>query len=320
LFTHHAYPVTTRPVENNVWGTANGAGSFFQVYKRTKKALLFSKKPFEKVKINDSIESIYLPSEKINVELSSDFNELKEKEQSGMLLCQDSRILHQIPSASIDAVITDPPYFNNINYSELSNFFYIWLRLLLQEEYSYFKPEFVPHLEEIVEDSHAGKTALNFEEGITEVFKECNRVLSKEGTLTFTYHHSSVKGWKAIFNAISSSNFAVKGVFPVRSETKFNPHIRNKKAISFDAIIHASKMPTGRKKPSKEQFDSELKNLEKELVAYSKLLQDTDIPPQDQKVFIYSHSFELLSLHCVKYILSSKEIDLIFSQIDSIVS
>ena len=237
-----------------------------------------------------------------------------------MLFCQDSRVLEQIPSESIDAVITDPPYFNNINYSELSNFFFVWLRLLLKEEYDYFKPEFVPSLKEIVEDPHVGKTALNFEEGIAEVFKECNRVLKKEGTLTFTYHHSSVKGWKAIFNAISGSNFTIEGVFPVRSETKFNPHIRNKKAISFDAIIHASKILAGRKKPSDKQFDYELTKLEKEVKAYSEQLRKTTISPQDQKVFIYSYSFELLSLHCSKFILSADEIDLIFNKIDSIIS
>ncbi|MHA1910948.1 MAG: DNA methyltransferase [Candidatus Kariarchaeaceae archaeon] len=320
LFTHHAYPVTTRPVENNVWGTTNGAGSFHQVYKRTKKALLFTKKPFEKIKINDSIESIFLPNEKIDVELTSEFNELKENEQSGMLLCQDSRILHQIPSASIDAVITDPPYFNNINYSELSNFFFIWLRLLLKEEYSYFEPEYVPQLQEIVEDKHVGKTALDFQEGITDVLKECNRVLKTDGTLTFTYHHSSVKGWTAIFKAISNSNFEIKSVFPVRSETKFNPHIRNKKAISFDAIIHASKMLSKRKKASHEQLDGELSSLKREIIAFSDQIQETKISAQDQKVFIYSFSFELLSIHCSKYLLSEEEIDLIFDQVDSIVS
>lgn len=242
LFTHHAIPVTTRPVENNVWGCKkHGAGSFVMVYKRTLNAKRFINKPFEKYKSQDGfIRTIYLPEERIEAKFAKDFSELR-KESNVLLLCKDSRDLSEIEPETIDYVITDPPYFDNINYSELSNFFYVWLRLALKDRIAHFEPEYVPKLAEIVCDERSGKNMGFYEKGLTEVFSQCKRALKPDGRLIFTYHHTSDQSWGAVLNAVVNSGFQVEDIFVVESEPRFNPHLRGKKGIQFDAIIECKK-------------------------------------------------------------------------------
>src|SRR3970040_1659256 len=64
--------------------------------------------------------------------------------------------------SSPSAIITDPPYVGNVNYAELADFFYVWLRLALKDTYSLFAPEYTPKSEEIGENKTRGKTRKDF--------------------------------------------------------------------------------------------------------------------------------------------------------------
>ena len=299
LFTYHAIPVTTRPVENNVWGCKkHGAGSFVMVFQRTLNAKKFTNRPFEKYKSPDGkIRTIYLPRERINTKFAEDFSQLGKKANT-LLLRKDSRDLSEIPSETMDYVITDPPYFDNINYSELSNFFYVWLRLALKDRIDHFTSEYVPKSPEIVCDERSGKSMEFYEKGLTEVFNECNRVLKVDGELIFTYHHTSALSWGAVLNAIVSSDFVVENVFVVESEPRFSPHLRGKTGIQFDAIIECrkrqeftrekiEKMEIGEFK--KRLYHETLKALKHAARGFSRL-RESDFP-----VFALAECFKLYS-------------------------
>jgi adenine-specific DNA methylase len=296
LFTHHAMPVTTRPVENNVWGCAeHGAGSFVMVFQRTLNAKKYINRPFEKFKAPDgNIRTVYIPQERINVKFATEFCQLKDH-ANALLLCKDSRSLLEIPCETIDYVITDPPYFDNINYSELSNFFYVWLRLALRDRISYFAPEYVPKLAEIVCDENSGKSLNSYEKGLTDVFKVCHGVLKSDGKLFFTYHHTSAHSWGAILNAIDESGFEVEDAFVVESETKFSPHLRGKTGIQFDAIIECGKWQTSHEeKISIAEFEERLyhetlKALRQTARGFSRLRES------DFLVFISAECFKIYS-------------------------
>jgi len=64
-----------------------------------------------------------------------------------------------------DAVISDPPYYDNIIYSEVSDFFYVWLRLILKDEYEWFEPEYTPRAESIVSNPSEGKDVGGLRDG-----------------------------------------------------------------------------------------------------------------------------------------------------------
>ena len=70
----------------------------------------------------------------------------------------------------MDLVITDPPYADNVNYSEVADFFYVWLRLSLGRHYPCFLPEFTPKAEKIIAQVTRGRSMGDFQAGLTRVF------------------------------------------------------------------------------------------------------------------------------------------------------
>lgn len=107
--------------------------------------------------------------------------------------CGSSTDLSFMASGSQDLVITDPPFGGLLHYSELSDFFYVWLRLALKERYpEYFEPEYTPKSLEAVanrarqpEDPDAFYQRL-----LTACWREAHRILKPGGLLAFTFHHS----------------------------------------------------------------------------------------------------------------------------------
>src|SRR5205085_5029133 len=87
------------------------------------------------------------------------------------ILNGDSREVIQGISKEADAVITDPPYAGNVNYSELYDFLYVWLRLALKDRYDAFKPEYTPKVAEIIENKARGLSSKDFREGLRTVFE-----------------------------------------------------------------------------------------------------------------------------------------------------
>lgn len=135
-------------------------------------------------------------------------------------------------SSSIDLIITDPSFFDNVHYSELADFFYAWQRLFprgfIRNQRSTTRHE------NEVQDTDAEQFALKLQ----QVFVECRRVLKKDGLLVFTYHHSRPDGWLALAQAVYSANFAIVQAHPVRSELSLaTPKSQAKEPILIDAVI-----------------------------------------------------------------------------------
>jgi len=85
-------------------------------------------------------------------------------------------------------VDNSPPYADNVNYSELADFFYVWLRLILAKTYPQFAPEITPKSEEIIENPTRGKTSEDYEKGLTEVWRRSYESLEDDGLMVFTFH------------------------------------------------------------------------------------------------------------------------------------
>jgi len=264
LFNHHAYAVTMIPCENNVFGINYkvkgrnlGAGTFYSFMIRLLEAKQYCDTPFEKYRSKGKVIESKVYGEKIKSNIADNFDTLKDKSKSTMVFCKTSENMDFIPDKTIDAVITDPPYYQNVQYSELADFFYVWLREGLREEYKEFKPELSPKINEIVKNMKQGKDDDFFIEGITRVFKECHRTLKDDGPMVFTYHHKQSQAWAAVLEAILKAGFYVSGIYPVTSDPSFNPHIKDKNSIEYDAIIICRKR-TQEKQTTFEKYEEEL--------------------------------------------------------------
>jgi putative DNA methylase len=125
-----------------------------------------------------------------------------------------------------DAVITDPPYYDNVPYSYLSDFFYVWLKRILSEIHpDLFSTPLTPKTNEIIAETNKEndgktikKTKKMFEEMLSKAFLEINRVLKEDGIFVIVYAHKSTEGWETLINSLLNSGLVVTGAWPINTE------------------------------------------------------------------------------------------------------
>ena len=140
-----------------------------------------------------------------------------------------------------DAVFTDPPYYDNVPYSYLSDFFYVWLKRTLGDIYpEYFSTPLTPKKNEIVAYSH-GAGGLKegkrfFEESLKLSFEEIYRVLKPKGVAVIVYAHKSTEGWETLINSLLDSGLIVTGAWPLR--TQLGTRLNAKETASLASSIY----------------------------------------------------------------------------------
>ena len=241
FFSLHAFHPIERPAENNVWGTSFGRGSFARCFEKVRKAKLYCNNPYERLlNSNGQRYTKNTGKEYIEGRVIYNFGKLRRTNRAALLRCQSSKDLYFIPDKSVDAVITDPPYFDNVQYSELADFFYVWLRLALKDDYSWFEPELSCRSDEIVKNDKLGRTTELFNEGLRQVFMECRRVLKDDGLLVFTFHHNKVWAWEGIARLLIQAGFYISATPIVRSEGRGEVH-SSEGNVRYDCVITCRK-------------------------------------------------------------------------------
>jgi len=248
LFGLHAYHPIERPTENNVWGTRYGRGTFRRCYQKMRRGKVYGHYPYERRYSTGRSEKVFVHGEKINGRLSPNFAGLDGKENA-LLAAQNAEKMDFIPDETVDAVITDPPYFDNVMYSELADFFYIWLRLGLKDRYPWFEPELSDHERELVQNEEKGKTEQFFAQGLARVFKECHRVLKHDGFMVFTFHHTEESAWSSLAEILIESGFYISATPITRSEGKSGFH-SDKGNIKYDVYLVCHKRLADKEPPS----------------------------------------------------------------------
>ncbi|GAB5046049.1 DUF1156 domain-containing protein [Thermodesulfovibrio sp. TK110] len=144
------------------------------------------------------------------------------------------------PDNHFDAVFTDPPYYDNVPYSYLSDFFYVWLKRAIGDLYpDLFTTPLTPKKNEIVAYSHgeggfeAGKRC--FEENLKKSFKEINRVLKPEAKAVIVYAHKSTEGWETLINSLLDSGLVITASWPINTEMQARLRA-NKSAVLASSI------------------------------------------------------------------------------------
>ena len=150
------------------------------------------------------------------------------------------------PENTFDAVLTDPPYYDNIPYAYLSDFFYVWLRRSIGTLYpKLFETDLTPKDEEIVAYSHrdGGKQGgkVFFETELSKAFKEMHRVLRPNGIAVIVYAHKSTEGWETLINALLDSGLVVTGAWPIDTEMKSRQRSLDSAALASSIYMVARK-------------------------------------------------------------------------------
>ncbi len=151
------------------------------------------------------------------------------------------------------AVLTDPPYYDNVPYSYLSDFFYVWLKRTLGTVHpDLFSTPLTPKKNEIVAYSNieggfeAGKQF--FETMLKKSFQEMHRVLKPNGIAIIVYAHKSTEGWETLINSLLDSGLIVTGAYPIHTEMQSRLRASESAALASSIYLIARKMdrrPTG---------------------------------------------------------------------------
>lgn len=207
-------------VENNVWGTRAGRGTFSNTFEKVHRAVEYASNPTERY-VSDG-ETVETPP------FDQPIGENAEIHQGDMRTITAEN--------EYDAVITDPPYYDNLMYSEVADYFYVWQKILLEDEYECFQYEKTPRAESIVTNPFYDKTDEDFESELHQAFDVIHRALKDEGVLAFTYHHSDSESWGELLTALCDVGFEVTATYPVSAD--INKFITGE-AVEFDIVIVA---------------------------------------------------------------------------------
>lgn len=165
--------------------------------------------------------------------------------------CGSSTELDHFVDGSLDLVITDPPFGGLLHYSELADFFYVWLRLALKDKYpDYFRPEYTPKsLEAVSNRAREPEDPDGFYQRLlTQCWREAHRILKPSGILAFTFHHSEDEPWVAVLESLFDAGFYLEATYPIRSDETKGEGEFGSKTIEYD-IIHVCRKRTEEPKP-----------------------------------------------------------------------
>jgi putative DNA methylase len=197
------------------------------------------------------------------------------------------------------SVSTDPPYYDNIGYADLSDFFYVWLRRSLQSIYpNLFSTLLVPKAQELVAtpyrfDGNKQKAQEFFEEGLGKAFNRMHEISHADYPLTVYYAFKQAEsesdgegnddsiastGWETMLEGLIQSQFTIDGTWPIRTERTARSISIGTNALASSIVLVCRPRPTNAAKITRRQFLTELK---RELPQALKTLQQGNVAPVD---------------------------------------
>jgi putative DNA methylase len=143
-----------------------------------------------------------------------------------------------VADQSVDLILTDPPYFDNIAYSELSDFFLPWLQAFGMARARPGPAACLPT--NLAARARGEEALLTFQRGLAQCFVQMRRVLKQDGRLVFSYQHRTPEAWAALAVALAAGGWRPVQVFPMLGNSTAGPHL-HEGTITWDAVSAYSK-------------------------------------------------------------------------------
>jgi len=232
LFSLHGYRHVVRPVEINPWLTGIGRGTFPNVVRKIARAIVYAQAPTDLKHARETT-----PIGPVDGVVSPDPLRVIHGQCYAAIKTQSSTDLSTLPDGVVHLILTDPPYFDNISYSELSDFYLAWQQQLQTLEPPYDDPRVAaPIRDNLAVTPHAPRALERYGYELTTILRECARVLHPEGVCVFTYHHISEDAWLLLGQALAASGLRCTGVLPMRGEGQGGLHTKAG-TIKWDAVL-----------------------------------------------------------------------------------
>src|SRR5712691_5078126 len=164
----------------------------------------------------------------------------------------------QNPVGLFDIVLTDPPYYDAISYSDLMDFFYVWLRRSLNDlspeidavfkqpsspkwDHEHNDGELIDEASRFDNDRHKSKA--NYEDGMFRAFQACHKALQPDGRLVIVFAHKHPDAWETLVMAIIRAGFVVDGSWPIQTEMGNRTRALSSAALSSSVWLVCKKRP-----------------------------------------------------------------------------
>jgi putative DNA methylase len=239
IFSVHGFPVGLIQCESNFLGIRDekrnisiGSGGWSNIIDKFTKAKAFCDAPFEIAHRGGVKTKIAIPDEWIG---DHDNGSGRPKRQVD-IACMDAAEKDLAPG-SLDAVFTDPPYFGNVQYAELMDFCYIWLRKLLGGAVPAFFPLSTRHAKELTGNENMKRDLVHFAEGLSSVYRKMADALKPGAPFAFTYHHNSLSAYYPVAVALLDAGLTCCASFPCPAEMGASIHISNTKSSIIDTVF-----------------------------------------------------------------------------------
>lgn len=246
IFAVHGFPVGLVQCENNLLGIPGvGAGAFRHFVEKYRRAKAYCREPFEKRREGKTNRAVPIEGESIEAELVTEVPAGERRRAA--LFCAPATEM-ALPPRSLDGVFTDPPYFDNVQYAELMDFCYVWLRKGLHAEF----PEFAGETTQSGRDLTGNKTLKrgleHFTQGLSETFAHYARALKPGAPFVFTYHHNKTEAYAPLVVAMLDAGLSCTAVLPAPGEMEASLHINGTGSSVLDSVF-VSRVLAGRGTP-----------------------------------------------------------------------
>ncbi len=239
IFSIHGFPVGLVRCESNLLGisaggAANvGSGGWTNIVEKYARAKEYCDHPFEVRQNGRRSERVFLTGEWIG---ECRPGEAEPEQRSVELECR-SATEAELPPRSLDAVFTDPPYFGSVQYAELMDFCYVWLRRLVGSEFEEFRPASTRQEAELTGNATMERGLTHFAEGLSEVFQRMAEALKPGAPLAFTYHHNAQEAYYPVVMAILDAGLTCSASLPCPAEMGASIHISGTGSSVVDTVF-----------------------------------------------------------------------------------
>jgi len=149
-----------------------------------------------------------------------------------------------LPDQSVPYVVTDPPYYDAVPYSDLSDFCYVWLKRMVADLHpDLFRWQLTPKAEECIMDpgpprpGEPEKTKEFFESTMRRALAECRRVLQPDGVAVVLFAHKGTAGWEALLNALLKAGWKVTSSWPIETERAGRERAQNSAVLASSVFL-----------------------------------------------------------------------------------
>ncbi len=239
VFSVHGFPVGLIQCESNLLGICHpetgsniGSGGWSNIIAKFVRAKSYCQRPFEIRHYGRRKVTVPVKGEWIG-----DSRDGRTKADRVVDISRANAVRKALPPRSLDGVFTDPPYFRNVQYAELMDFCYVWLRRLVGSGLQAFSSTSTRNADELTGNEDMGRGLEEFTDGLSRVFRRVSEALRQGAPLVFTYHHNDVEAYYPVGVAVLDAGLTCSASLPCPAEMAASIHISGTRSSIVDTVF-----------------------------------------------------------------------------------